>query len=370
MEMQQRILKYMRAGVPLLIWGPPGIGKTATVHALGKRLGIHVETLIASIHDPVDFSGWPVVQQGRVELHPQAWVHRLIEKGGILFLDEITNVPPAVQAALLRVILERVVGDIKLPDNVYILAAANPPELATDSQLLRPALANRLSHLQYQLDPLSWSEQFPTYWGDPPTLAQVDPACWQQARVIVAAFIRRRPDLLLNLPKNEEEMSYAWPSPRTWDAASRLMAICESVSDPNEWADEVVSCVGEAAGLEFINYARQLDLPDPEEILRDPSSFPIPEDSDKQFAIVQAVASAVYSMPNEERWNRYGDLLIRFATHQAEDIAAFGMRDFVRIYRKLLESHPGLKIPRRVTDALRDLCIRTGLIPNIAGGTS
>jgi len=43
---------------------------------------------------------------------------------GILFLDEITTAPPAVQAALLRVVLERVVGDVALPEAVSVVAAA------------------------------------------------------------------------------------------------------------------------------------------------------------------------------------------------------------------------------------------------------
>jgi len=37
-----------------------------------------------------------------------------------------------VQAALLRVVLERAVGDLTLPDEVAVVAAANPPEQAAD----------------------------------------------------------------------------------------------------------------------------------------------------------------------------------------------------------------------------------------------
>ena len=58
---------------------------------------------------------------------------RLAEAGrGLLFLDELSTAPPAVQAALLRVVLERVVGDLTLPDEVAVVAAANPPDQAAD----------------------------------------------------------------------------------------------------------------------------------------------------------------------------------------------------------------------------------------------
>ena len=45
--------------------------------------------------------------------------------------------------ALLRVVLERTVGDLTLPHDVAIVAAANPPEQAADGWDLSPPLANR-----------------------------------------------------------------------------------------------------------------------------------------------------------------------------------------------------------------------------------
>jgi len=54
-----------------------------------------------------------------VRFAPPSWALRLAEAGhGLLFLDELSTAPPAVQAALLRVVLERAVGDLMLPDAV------------------------------------------------------------------------------------------------------------------------------------------------------------------------------------------------------------------------------------------------------------
>ena len=39
-----------------------------------------------------------------------------------------------------------------------------------------------------------------------------------------AAFLRSRPSLLLQLPEDVSRRGEAWPSPRTWDYASRLIA--------------------------------------------------------------------------------------------------------------------------------------------------
>src|ERR1700735_4273062 len=125
----------VQAGVPVLLWGSPGTGKTSVVRALGESLGWPTEVVIGSIREPADFAGLPVVINGAVQMAPPLWARRLAEGGhGLLFLDELTTAPPAVQAAMLRVVLERVVGDLALPEGVRIVAAANPPEASPPSK--------------------------------------------------------------------------------------------------------------------------------------------------------------------------------------------------------------------------------------------
>jgi MoxR-like ATPase len=118
------------------------------VRSLGEALGWPVEVVIGSIREPSDFAGLPVVGDGMVRMAPPDWASRLTAvPHGLLFLDELTTAPPAVQAAMLRVVLERVVGDLRLPDGVRVVAAANPPDEAADGWDLAPPLANRLVHL-------------------------------------------------------------------------------------------------------------------------------------------------------------------------------------------------------------------------------
>src|SRR5918911_3498866 len=119
------------ARVPVLLWGSPGTGKTSAVSALGHALGWPVEVVIGSIREPSDFAGLPVVIDGAVRLAPPVWAQRLCEaERGLLFLDELTTAPPAVQAAMLRVVLERVVGDVRLPAAGGRVAAGEPPGAA------------------------------------------------------------------------------------------------------------------------------------------------------------------------------------------------------------------------------------------------
>ena len=96
------------ARVPVLLWGAPGTGKTSAIRAMAQTMGLPCETVIASIREPSDFAGLPIVVGDGVRFAPPAWARRLAEAGrGLLFLDELSTAPPAVQAALLRVVLER-----------------------------------------------------------------------------------------------------------------------------------------------------------------------------------------------------------------------------------------------------------------------
>ena len=51
------------AKVPVLLWGAPGTGKTSAIRALAAAAGLPCETVIASIREPSDFAGLPIVSR-------------------------------------------------------------------------------------------------------------------------------------------------------------------------------------------------------------------------------------------------------------------------------------------------------------------
>src|ERR1017187_1286671 len=108
------------ADVPVLLWGPPGVGKTAALLSLAKRANAHVEVLIGSTCDPIDVGGYLVPDaSGVVCSSPPPWARRLSEAladncPAWLMLDELSCAPPSVHAALLRVVHERRVGELDL----------------------------------------------------------------------------------------------------------------------------------------------------------------------------------------------------------------------------------------------------------------
>src|SRR5918998_1705099 len=188
----------VEARVPVLLWGAPGTGKTSAIRAMADAMGWPCETVIAAIREPSDFAGLPVVRAAEVEMAPPRWAQRLASAGqGLLFLDEISTAPPAVQAALLRVVLERVVGDLELPDGIVVVAAANPPEFAADGWDLSPPLANRLCHLDWPVEAQAFAEGPSGGWGAPrvPELPDNWDSELAMGRGLISAFVSVRPAL-------------------------------------------------------------------------------------------------------------------------------------------------------------------------------
>ena len=337
------------ARVPVLLWGAPGTGKTSAVRAMAEASGIPCETVISSIREPSDFAGLPVVADGsasvRVDLAPPRWAERLAHAGeGLLFFDEVSTAPPAVQAALLRVVLERTVGDLVLPEAVSVVAAANPPEQAADGWDLSAPLANRFCHLDWPVDARGLADGLAGGWATPPT-ARLDDGWLRRVpvtRAWVAGFIRVRPDLAVLVPEEVARAGRAWPSPRTWDMTACLLAAADSAG-----TDELVrsllvrGCVGPGPGVELLAWLEEADLPDPEAVLADPESFELPERGDRAYAALSSIAAAVASDPSPERWARGWQVFGR-AGGSAPDVAAAAARTLARC------RPPGAPIPPEV----------------------
>jgi len=280
--------------VPVVLWGAPGMGKTAFVQALGRSMGLMVETVIASIHEPSDFLGLPVpdLERGQTRYLAPDWAVRLAEAGqGLLFLDEVSTAPPAVQAALLRVVLERRVGNLQLPSGIRVIAAANPPDQAAGGWEMSLPLANRFAHVTWELDQEEWIPAFVSGFPEP-DLPKV--GNWQEklpeARGLIAAYLHGRPGKLLEV--SGEQLAY--PTPRSWEMASKMLAAALTVTeDPGLIAAVVGACVGKGVGLEVAAVLDQGRLPSPQELLADPEGAPLPERADRLFAALSGTASYV-----------------------------------------------------------------------------
>ncbi|MFF9101324.1 AAA family ATPase [Streptomyces rubrogriseus] len=317
------------ADLPVLLWGEPGIGKTAALTQLATALDLPLTTVIASVHEPSDFSGLPVVgddpaEQG-VPMAPPDWAVRLVRAGrGLLFLDELSTAPPAVQAALLRLVLERRIGALRLPPGVRIVAAANPRSSAADGWELSPPLANRFVHLQWTHDQDVVVRGLGGTWPRA-ALPSLDPGglrgAVRYARRAVCEFLTARPGLVHRLPSGETRRGGAWPSPRSWEMTLCLIAFATAAGSSREVLSLLVrGTVGDGPGLELMASLDRMDLPDPETLLADPAGAVLPERGDLRQAVLDGVVAAVRKRPEKSRWDSAWTLLARAMETGAPDV--------------------------------------------------
>lgn len=353
-------------GTPVLLWGGPGTGKSSFVRRLGESLGQRVETVIASLREPADFAGLPVVtSDGSVRLAEPSWARRLAEAGsGVLFLDEVTTAPPAVQAALLRVVLERTVGDVELGPGVSVVAAANPPDQAAGGWDLSPPLANRFCHLDWPPDTAAYVEALSAGWpaldlpsGLPPKPSDAGSAVLRGA---LAGFLRTRPGLLHAVPEDPTSAGRAWPSPRTWDMALGLWSGADRLgAEPEVTMALLAGSVGPGAARELLLWHDEADLPDPEEVLADPSRFALPDRGDRQFAVLSAIAAAVAANCTKERWEAAFVVVEQAVARGIPDVAAVAARTLAQ------NVPPGIESLPPALSALSPVLSRAGLLGRI-----
>ena len=323
----------IQANVPVLLVGGPGVGKSSAIMALANHLQMPYEIVIASLREPADFAGLPVVTEHGVTLAPPAWAVRLskVDKG-LLVLDEISTAAPAVQAAVLRVILDRVVGEAEIP-NARMVAAMNPPEQAAGGWELSPPLSNRFCHLRWDVNVGDWIEgmlnDFPT--PDFPIVPEGWEVGIKKTRLMIASFIQSKQTALYNCPTDDASAGKPWPSPRSWTMAATLSAACQAAHAGLDVELPLISgCVGDGNALEYINWRDALDLPDPEMLLKHPTTFECPERGDKTYTILASVASAVVSNMTKPRFLAAWHIFKVAADAGKKDLGAAAVRTLAR----------------------------------------
>ncbi len=195
-------------------------------------------------------------------------------------IDELTCAKFDVQAALLRVILNRRVGTKVLGPGVRIVAAANAADEVEGAYQLTGPICNRFCHLSWEMTPDAFAHGM-RHGFSQPKLPNIDPdehhlakRRWQD---LIASFVLRNRAMLYTTP-GENELAFA--SSRTWDMASAILASCELLGIAPAIGNEpssnpvtltasrlLTGTIGSAATTSFLGFLRNLDLPDPADFL-------------------------------------------------------------------------------------------------------
>lgn len=335
------LLAYLSKN-PILIWGPPGVGKTSTIEALAKKLRIpYWQPTVVSREDMIMPRLNPDKDAIEMVLLDVFRKIALSEKG-IVVLDELNVIlNDDTQFPILRFLDSGVVGEHRIPEGIWRVGIANPPQFTLNSRPLSAAIATRLTHLDWDTGPTfvnAWCMNFPYYWGSPPKLPGIDEEKWAIARSIVSAFIRANTNMLLAIPNDPALLSRPWPNPRTWTMASRYLSlVLQNQCSLMDVKGHISGVVGKSAFNAFLNWLGNDRIPDPDDVLHDVERIPLPDRKDKLYAIITSCSTRVVSIlkggsDSERRWawNAMWGLVRRFKNKNALDIAVIGLAPVVR----------------------------------------
>ena len=308
---------------PVMLWGPPGVGKSQIVAQVAERHGVPLIDIRLSQMEPSDLRGIPFREGARVEwavpsMLPDAERHG---EQGILFLDEITSAPPSVSAAAYQLILDRRLGDYQVPEGWAIFAAGNRQGDRGVTYTMPAPLANRFSHFEFEVNVDDW-------------------VAWAYRNGVddrVIAFVRFRPELLFEFDPAHNPV--AFPSPRSWEFAHRALQKFEHNSELRLGA--LQACVGPAAGIELNAFIDNLDqLPDIDAILRG-EKVPAPKEIDLQYAVASSlVGRAIRAKGSEEAPAVYGHILDYAGVFPQKEMGVMLVSDMHRAIGEELFSVP------------------------------
>ncbi|MFD6093384.1 AAA family ATPase [Oerskovia sp. NPDC060338] len=362
--MMRALAAAIAAKTPVLIWGEPGVGKTATIEKqFSQRWGFHVETIIGSLREATDFLGLPIETDGEVHYSTPAWTHRLNAAQGpaLLYLDELTSCATTVRKAMLRVVQERQVGETWLGDNVSIVASANPVDSAVDGWELAPPEANRFMHLDWHFNADQWLEGlvmgFDNTSVEPFTsmVGAGDTHSLVSASALIATFVEHN-RMLLNPgpPADQVQAGLAWASPRSWHNAARVLGHLRP-GDDDAALLVIAGCVGKAAATSFFAWRATMDLVDPALVLADPNAVKWgTERPDRLYVLCRSLAAIAVAEGTRQVWTQAARALTVCAESGKVDVALPSVRT-------LLTHMPAdATVPDRMRNAFADLLGRAG----------
>jgi len=257
---------------PLMLWGPPGVGKSAVVRQACEEAGIGFVDIRLAQREPVDVRGLPVPQDGVVQwLLPDEYPREPGSRGIIMF-DELTAADRTLQVAAYEFILDRRLGALyEVPPGWYVMAAGNRTSDRAVATTMSSALANRFCHLEVRPDLEGWIR-------------------WAQAEGVhpdVIAFLRFRPQLFLKMAGNLER---GWPSPRSWERVG-LETTLGTRLDRATFRAVVAGLVGPGPAREFMAFRTwRRELPDIVELLAGRAELRVPERPDQRYALCAGIA--------------------------------------------------------------------------------
>lgn len=244
-----------------MLWGKPGIGKSAACRQLAQELTEKTGNeyqfidLRLSQLESADMRGIPVPDEDQgickwlpPEFLPFENIDRFKGTYGILLLDEINRARTDVLQAAFQLVLDRQVGLHKLLDTWYIVAAGNLGlEDGTDVNEFDTALNNRFIHFKVSLDLDTW-------------------IAWARRSGIhddIVNFVQSKPNMLYYEMKEDANV---FVTPRSWEKFSDILNNNPGV-DPMEITTTLGPAILDGVAGHFRKYLESKEIISPKDVL-------------------------------------------------------------------------------------------------------
>ena len=214
---------------PILLMGPPGIGKTQIMQQIAEETGVGLVSYTLTHHTRQSALGLPFIDKvmlGGEERTVTAYtmseiiasVYREMErtgvKEGILFLDEINCISETLTPMMLQFLQCKTFGNQQLPAGWVVVAAGNPPEYNKSVREFDVVTLDRVKKIDIEEDFGVWKEY----------------AYRRGIHGAILSYLEIRREHFYRVETTADGLQFV--TARGWEDLSELMQVYESLGIP------------------------------------------------------------------------------------------------------------------------------------------
>lgn len=211
---------------PILLMGPPGIGKTQIMEQVARECKIGLVAYTITHHTRQSAVGLPMIKeeeyQGKKYSITEYTMSEIIasiyktmkETGlreGILFIDEINCISETLAPTMLQFLQCKTFGNEKVPEGWIIVAAGNPPEFNKSVREFDMVTMDRLRYIPIEAD---WN-----VWKEYAEEVRIHPA--------IISYLSLRPQNFYRIENDIDGMQFV--TARGWEDLSNFMQVYEEL---------------------------------------------------------------------------------------------------------------------------------------------
>ncbi|HEX2985320.1 MAG TPA: AAA family ATPase [Caproiciproducens sp.] len=236
---------------PLLLMGPPGVGKTQIIGQAARECGVGLVAYTITHHTRQSAVGLPFILKktygGREYSVTEYTMSEIIAsvydemestgmKEGILFIDEINCVSETLAPTMLQFLQGKTFGNQQIPEGWIIVAAGNPPEYNRSVREFDIVTLDRVRKIDVEPDFDVWKEY----------------AYRQAIHGAIISYLEIRRENFYRIETTPDGILFA--TARGWEDLSEMLGVCEALGLP-VGQDLVLQYIqNPAVAKDFANY--------------------------------------------------------------------------------------------------------------------